>query len=648
MKKTRFTLIVLCLFMSTIQAQVSRRSCGATDCLNQMLQDNPSIAITRQEIEDQTQTYVAARTASASRSSSSIISIPVVVHVVYNTAVQNITDAQIQSQIDVLNEDYSQTNADWSGTPSVFQSVSGSPGVQFCLAQRDPSGNTTTGIIRKSTALTSFTITNAVKYTAQGGDDAWPAASYLNLWVCNLGSGLLGYAQFPGGATATDGVVINYTAFGNIGTVSAPYDKGRTATHEIGHWLNLYHIWGDDNGACTGTDHVDDTPNQAGENFGCPLFPHLSCTNGPNGDMFMNFMDYTDDPCMFMFSAGQCTRIQSLFAAGGARASILNSQGCAAPGGSTTACTTPSTLTSGQVSSPSDTIKWAAVSGATSYVMEYKPSTSSVWASTTATGSFKNLTGLTPGTTYDYQVEAVCHTSSSSYSTVKSFTTAAVSVCTDTYEPNETRSAAKDIPVNTDISAMINTMSDRDYFKFNNSSSQPHIKVTLTNLPADYDLKLYSADGTLISTSQNNGNAAECLQYNNAPVGAYYIAVYGNNNAYNATDCYTLKASLAATAWADENQTTGVTDMKAEIQYNVYPNPNNGRFHLMISTSELLSKVTVKVMDMIGNTIHLDEYENMEGLYTYEINLQGVAPGVYNVVITDGQSTETRKITVQK
>jgi leucyl aminopeptidase (aminopeptidase T) len=109
-------------------------------------------------------------------------------------------------------------------------------------------------------------------------------------------------------------------------------------------------------------------------------------------------------------------------------------------------------------------------------------------------------------------------------------------------------------------------------------------------------------------------------------VGAYYIAVYGNNNAYNTTDCYTLKASLANTAWADENQTTGITDMKAEIQYNVYPNPNNGKFHLMISTSELLSKVTVKVMDMIGNTIHLDEYENMEGLYTYEINLQGVAP----------------------
>jgi hypothetical protein len=190
-----------------------------------MLQDNPSIAITRQEIEDHTQTYVAARAASASRSSSSTIYIPVVVHVVYNTAVQNITDAQFQSQIDVLNEDYSQTNADWSGTPAVFQSVSGSPGIHFCLAQRDPHGNATTGIIRKSTAITSFTITNAVKYTAQGGDDAWPAASYLNLWVCNLGSGLLGYAQFPGGATATDGVVINYTAFGNIGTVTAPYEQ---------------------------------------------------------------------------------------------------------------------------------------------------------------------------------------------------------------------------------------------------------------------------------------------------------------------------------------------------------------------------------------------------------------------------------------
>jgi hypothetical protein len=140
------------------------------------------------------------------------------------------------------------------------------------------------------------------------------------MWVCQLSSNLLGYAQFPGGPAQTDGVVILHSAFGTTGTAAAPFDRGRTATHEIGHWLNLFHIWGDDGTGCNGTDEVDDTPNQADENTGCPGFPSPSCANDPNGDMFMNYMDYTDDACMFMFTAGQVTRMQA--ALDGPRSSI--------------------------------------------------------------------------------------------------------------------------------------------------------------------------------------------------------------------------------------------------------------------------------------------------------------------------------------
>ena len=134
------------------------------------------------------------------------VTIPVVVHVLYSTnnATQNISTARIQAQIARLNADYSATNTDITSVPSVFQSVIGNPAIQFCLAQQDPNGVATDGIIRKQTTVTSWSTNDNIKRTANGGDDAWPNTKYLNLWIGNLGSGLLGYAQFPGGAAATE------------------------------------------------------------------------------------------------------------------------------------------------------------------------------------------------------------------------------------------------------------------------------------------------------------------------------------------------------------------------------------------------------------------------------------------------------------
>jgi hypothetical protein len=639
--KRLFILLILCGVFASSQAQ---RTCATMDVYSSLLQDNPSLATTRAEIEAFTQKYVREH----GNNSRAVITIPVVIHIVYNTTSQNISDAQAQSQIAVLNADYSKTNADISSVPSAFAGLAANANIQFCLAQRDPNGAATTGIVRKSTTVTSFSTNDAVKYTAQGGDNAWPSSSYLNLWCCPLGGGLLGYAQFPGGTAATDGVVILCTAFGNTGTAAAPYNKGRTATHEVGHWLNLYHIWGDDNGACTGSDNVNDTPNQASENYGCPTFPHVSCSNGPNGDMFMNYMDYTDDACMFMFSTGQNARMQALFATGGARASLVSSLGCTPPTGGGTTCGTVSGLSASSITTTSATLSWTAVSGATSYNVEYKPSTSTTWTTSAVTTTSKALTGLTAGTSYDYAVQAVCSSGSSAYSATSSFvTTSVVTTCTDAYESNNTRTTAKTIAVNTDIKALINTSTDKDYFKFTNTTAATNIRVTLSNLPADYDLKLYNSSGTLLYTSQNGGTTAEVIKYNNAPVGTYTAYVYGYSSAFNATSCYTLNASIGSVAWRDAADAVTIGDKLSEITYNVYPNPNNGTFNLQVSSDEL-TQVSVKVVDMLGNTVAVQEIENVQGVSVTEMNLNNVAAGIYHVLISNGKTMETKRIVVEK
>ncbi|MEO8823405.1 MAG: M43 family zinc metalloprotease [Ginsengibacter sp.] len=255
-----------------------------------------------------------------------IINIPVIVHVLYNNNQQNISDAQVISQINSLNNDFRRKNADTVNTPAAFRSVAADTRIQFCLAKVDPNGKYTTGIIHKYTTQSQFQADDAMKFSAQGGDDAWDGSRYLNIWVCNLFGRTLGYAVLPGSPAEKDGVVIQYNAFGTIGNLTPPFDKGRTTTHEIGHWLGLQHLWGDTD---CGDDGIPDTPPQQGSNSGCPSFPHLSsCSNNPNGDMFMDYMDFTNDACMNMFTNGQKEEMRSLFVEGGFRNSFLGSIEC--------------------------------------------------------------------------------------------------------------------------------------------------------------------------------------------------------------------------------------------------------------------------------------------------------------------------------
>lgn len=783
MKRILFSFMVLSFSLQSF----GQRSCHTMENHERLLQEDPMFYNNLENIEQYTNQMIANGMVDAEKA---VINIPVVVHVLYNTSVQNVSDAQIQSQLTVLNNDFRKLNSDWTNTPSTFTSVVADCEINFCLATVSPTGAATTGIIRKQTSVTAFSANDAMKYNSQGGSDAWPTGQYLNLWVCNLSGGLLGYAQFPGGAAATDGVVINYTAFGTTGTASAPYNKGRTATHEVGHWLNLRHIWGD---ATCGNDLVSDTPVHNTSNGGCPSHPKSnSC--GTSAEMFMNYMDYTDDACMYMFTAGQKARMQALFVTGGARASLKTSNGCSGtttttpqycaangtntqyewisnvkvgtinnttgsnagygnftnlsttltkgtaytismtpgfsgsayseyfrvyidyngdldfadagelvytspavtaatsvnvtipttaitgstrmrammkdaaitgpcevftygevedytlnlqPSSGATTCSQPASLSSSSITSSSATLSWAAVTGATGYTLQVKPSTSTTWTSYNVTSNSANVTGLAASTTYNWQVRTTCSSGSSAYTTGTNFTTLAASTtCSDTYESNNTLSAAKTIAVNTNISALIGTSTDIDWFKFTNTSTQKNIRVVMNNLPADYDLRLYNSAGTLLYSSENGGTTSESITYNNAPVATYYIRVVGYNGAFSSSACYRVNAGISSTAFkldmSGENEET--VNESLETTVSLFPNPSrDGRFTCHL-TNEITGTVQMEVFDAAGRVILSRTFDKTEQFVKADIDLSNDQRGLYYVKIYNEQFQQTTKI----
>lgn len=309
------------LLVATVAAQKTQRECASMDNLDYRMQNDPGLATRMAQIETYTQEKI--REMQQNRIDGNLITIPVVVHVIYSNSQENISDAQIQSQIDVLNEDFRRLNADVDNTWSQAADTQ----IEFCLSTIDENGNATTGITRKSSTRTSWGTNDAMKSSAQGGVDAWDTSKYLNMWVCNIGGGILGYAQFPGGNASTDGVVMSPQYFGSSakGTgfyLSAPFDLGRTTTHEVGHFLNLRHIWGDGN--CNFDDFVTDTPSSDAPNYGCAI-GHVSCSTT---DMVQNYMDYSDDGCMNLFTQGQTDRMRATLLPGGVRASLGASDQC--------------------------------------------------------------------------------------------------------------------------------------------------------------------------------------------------------------------------------------------------------------------------------------------------------------------------------
>jgi hypothetical protein len=301
----------------------AQRDCRSFEYQQQLLQKDPGL----QTSHDAAQNFVLRH--ESSRVSSDVagrtITIPVVVHVLYHYPAENITDSLVRSQIQALNRDFRKLNPDTLKIPAAFKAFAADCGIEFQLATVDSKGRSTSGIIHKYTPITKWIMDDKIKLSSEMGDDGWDPKSYLNVWVGVLDQ-FLGYSSIPGDPLDKDGVVISYTAFG-IAT-GGPYGNGRTAVHEIGHWLGLRHLWGD---ADCGDDGVADTPKQETYTNGCPSDIRVSCDKAPYGDMYMDYMDFTNDPCLVMFTKGQKQKMRALFEPGGARFSILSSNALGGP-----------------------------------------------------------------------------------------------------------------------------------------------------------------------------------------------------------------------------------------------------------------------------------------------------------------------------
>lgn len=269
-----------------------------------------------------------------------VITIPVVVHVVLSNPAL-VTDAQIQSQIDVLNADFAGLNADSVRIPAAFKSRYGKGNIRFCLAKRDPQGEGSSGIVRvASTTESDPGNGDPVKFTCEGGSDAWDPMKYLNIWVCEMPNGYLGYSHYASLPLSNvplneRGFVNNYQAFGKSGTAQAPFNLGRTATHEIGHFFDLEHIWGPDNceggSSCSDDDGIADTPLQLECTTGAPAADSIikdACSNTAPGIMWMNYMDYVDDRAMVMYTTQQQLRMEATLSTVSWMLSLATSNGC--------------------------------------------------------------------------------------------------------------------------------------------------------------------------------------------------------------------------------------------------------------------------------------------------------------------------------
>ena len=672
--------IVLLLCLLTVSMFFAQeRNCSSMENLEYRMQKDPELKQRMQDIETLTQQRV--QQYQTNRVDGEIITIPVVVHVLYKTAAENISAAQIQSQIDVLNEDFRRTNSDANNTWSQAADTQ----IEFCLTTVDPSGNATTGITRKSTTKTSWGTNDAMKKSSQGGVDPWDTSKYLNFWVCNIGGGILGYAQFPGGSAATDGVVNSPQYFGRTGTATAPFNLGRTATHEVGHFLNLRHIWGD--GGCGVDDFVSDTPESDASNGGCAT-THSSCGTL---DMVQNYMDYSDDSCMNLFTQGQKSRMRSVLDAGGSRRSLALSDKCGSVvvtpncsdgiqngdetgvdcGGSSctpcqTACTDNEVTISITFDNYPEETSWTLVNDSGASIA------SGTYSKSNADGSTVSETLCLPNDCYTFTINDVygdgmcCSYGNGSYSitgpdgSIKSGGSFGASEATNFCFSNTPAPTCTDGIQNGDETGV----------DCGGSSCSPcqvtcidtTLSIKFDNYPEETSWDIKDNSGTVVASGGTYGSQADgsTLTINNClPAGCYTLEFkdaygdgmccsYGNGN-YTLTNTSTgaTLASGASFTSIDTNsfcvantRTDSIREIKTlntELSLSIFPNPVTGNeLNVMTGSDE---KSSYRIVNTLGQVLMNGELNDMKST----INVSRLNSGVYFIVVKNNTSNNTKQ-----
>jgi hypothetical protein len=644
-------------FSSAQNVVETHRNCGSMAHLAQQIAEHPEMKAQRDRIEAQTFDFVRRDPSVSERA---VITIPVVVHVLYNSARDNISDAQILSQIDALNRDFRKMNAESANIPDAFRSVAADVNVEFCLAKRQPNGLPTSGIERQSSGNASWKANDEMKRADKGGLSPWDATKYLNIWVCGLSGGALGYATFPGGPLATDGVVIDYRYFGTYNT-RAPFNLGRTATHEVGHWLNLYHIWGDAN---CGDDNCADTPVHHGANYGCPTYPYIQTNcNGSNTEMTMNYMDYTNDACMYMFTNGQKARMLSLFAVGGARRGIVEANVCGTIIAPPAVCLAPTNFFYSNVSEQSATVNWTASADNSTFTIEYRRTVDTAWTAVNLTTNSLIINNLQPLTFYQVRLKSRCsNLIESEISTILTFQTLQkiiipppppTDVCGDAYEPNNTLSTAFNIQNNVKTTGLIADVRDRDWFLIKTPFGTKG-KIALTGLPADYDMRLFDNRLRLVQSSENQGTADENLKYTSLAGQDYLLLyIYGYNGAFNADKCYSLQISGTINGVALTSAAPDLLENLANFRQNnakkgsntegslISPNPTSGILNIELPSQ---NNASIQVINTMGQVCFSYKNQVLDVLNRCSIDVNSAMSGVYFIKIEQDGNVWTKKI----
>jgi len=597
-------LLLFAISLFSFSPAQAQRTCGTSEYMDNMMKSNPNLRYRLRAVEDQTKENVKS---SVARVQGEIV-IPVVVHVVYLNQEQNISDAQIKSQIKSLNDDFQRKNADRDQTPAIFQSVAANTGIRFQLADRDPQGNPTSGITRKKTYKASFyTNDNDVKYAAMGGVDPWPTDEYLNIWVCNLGLGILGYSQFPGGPAETDGVVIGYKFFGTIGNLKAPFNLGRTTTHEVGHWLNLRHIWGD--GPCGTDDHVHDTPAADAPNQGCS-FGHSSCGSV---NMTQNFMDYTDDVCMNLFTQGQANRMRALFAPGGHRHSLMESKAIdqqpeVLPEAPVVSLDFPDELNVADVSRNSAFLSWTEVDLADEYLARMRRKGNSKWTPRKFEKTYVNATGLKSCTEYEFQLASVMGSKKSTFSPSYTFKTEGCDIGTPTTYKTPKGLSSQQI-----------------------GNSQVKISWSPVNGAVSYKVQYKIAGrkgirSQLVSSTQINiPNVRPGVRY------IYRVKAHFNSSTGPWSSIGNFKLRSAALARLANSPDVPFMRVKNSTV--------SDRVHILLDIDKV-QRVRVAIRDEAGDAVKTYGFMELEPGRGIQLNISTLESGNYRAIITDEDAFE--------